>query len=273
MRFQILGTAAAEAWPAPFCLCEACEEARRRGGPDIRTRSGALVDDDLKIDFSPDTVAQVTRLGRTLARLRTILFTHPHSDHMTPTELEWLSRPYTNTPPAQPVDLYGNAEVVEAHQRLFGDGSRVNLRFHVLEPLQPVRTSSGDAILPLPADHMPGALLYRVTRSEGKTFFYGHDSGSYPAATLDALCDGVKLDLAIFDTTCGGLLGRNRGHMAIDGVQAMVAEFRRRGILTDATRAIATHFSHNGKVLHEELVQTFLPHRIEVAYDGMMIRV
>lgn len=58
--------------------------------------------------------------------------------------------------------------------------------------------------------------------------------------------------------------------MAIDGVMKMAAELRRRGATPPHSGAIATHFSHNGNMLREELVQTFLPHHIDVAYDGIM---
>jgi phosphoribosyl 1,2-cyclic phosphate phosphodiesterase len=51
-----------------------------------------------------------------------------------------------------------------------------------------------------------------------------------------------------------------------------VDELRTRGAITDTTRVIATHFSHNGGLLHEELVRAFLPYRIEVAFDGMVVR-
>src|SRR5438477_7413769 len=118
MQIQLLGTAAAEGWPAPFCLCPACEEARRRGGVNIRSRSGALIDDDLKIDFGPDTVSQMQRHRRHLARVRTILFTHQHSDHLAATELEWAAKPFTQTPPP-PIELWGNAQVIEEIRRVF----------------------------------------------------------------------------------------------------------------------------------------------------------
>src|SRR3954447_11821737 len=90
MKLLLMGTAAAEGWPAPACDCDGCREARRRGGPNIRSRSGALLDDDVKIDFSPDTVSQVQRLGRTLTSVRTIVFTHEHSDHLAAPELQWF---------------------------------------------------------------------------------------------------------------------------------------------------------------------------------------
>ena len=50
MKLTYLGTAAAEGWPAVFCNCENCKEAARLGGRNIRTRSQALVNDDLLLD-------------------------------------------------------------------------------------------------------------------------------------------------------------------------------------------------------------------------------
>ena len=55
MQFQYLGTAAAEGWPAVFCRCKYCLEAQRLGGKNIRTRSQAIVNDDLLLDLPPDT--------------------------------------------------------------------------------------------------------------------------------------------------------------------------------------------------------------------------
>ena len=36
-----------------FCRCELCEKARALGGKNIRTRSQALVNDDLLLDLPP----------------------------------------------------------------------------------------------------------------------------------------------------------------------------------------------------------------------------
>lgn len=274
MELTLLGTAAAEAWPAPFCRCDACREARRRGGPNIRSRSGALLDDDLKIDFCADTVSQMQRTGRDLADIRTLLFTHQHTDHIVPSELEWSAPPFTNTPPSSPIAVYGNSEVMGMIGRHFSNPMHYSLDLQpALEPLKPITTVAGDQILPLPADHVKGALTLRITRGD-KTLFYGHDSGLYPTATLDALGEGPALDIALFDCTYGGANPHgNRGHMGVSGIVEMIAELRRRGAVTDKTKLVATHFSHNGGLMYEELVETFLPHGVMVAYDGMVIRV
>ncbi len=274
MELLLLGTAAAEGWPAPFCVCPHCEAARRRGGANLRARSGALLDDDFKIDYAADVVMQMQRSGRSLAGLHTLVFSHQHSDHIIACELRWLAPPFSQTPPAKPIQVYGNAQVMALlHQELAEAPQTARyLELHQLEPFQAVTTRDGDEILPLPADHVVGALLLRITRG-GKTLFYGHDSGLYPPATLDALGDGPPLDILLLDCTSGGQNSGNRGHMDISGIIAMTEELRRREAVTDATRVVATHFSHNGAVLHEELTEMLRPHGIEVAYDGMTVRV
>ncbi len=269
MELLLLGTAAAEGWPAPFCDCPHCQAARKRGGPNLRSRSGALLDDDFKIDFNADTLLQMQRARRSLASVKTLAFTHQHSDHFMPQELEWVGPPYSQTPPAQPIAIYANAPIMAALQE---SALQTNKFFtlHQMEAFQNVTTREGDEILPMPADHVEGAFVLRVKRGE-KTIFYGHDSGLYPQETLTALSDGTALDIALLDCTCGGQKTGNRGHMDVDGVLQMTQELRDRGAITDKTRIIATHFSHNGGLLHEELVQMFLPHRIEVAFDGMTV--
>ena len=272
MRLTIFGTAAAEAWPAPFCRCAACQEARRRGGPNLRSRSGALLDDDLKIDFGPDTVMQLIRAGRDLCDLKTLLFTHQHSDHIVPSELEWSGGVFTGTPPTSPISVLGNEQVCTMILKEFPDPLRLNLALQPpLRAFESVTTPAGDTILPLTADHVAGALVLRVTRPSGKSIFWGHDSGLYPGETLDALEAAGPVDIATFDCTYGGAPSKNRGHMGIDGVVQMRDELARRSVVTEKTKCVATHFSHNGGLLHEELIEAVLPHGILVAFDGITI--
>lgn len=271
MEILLLGTAAAEAWPAPFCVCASCEEARKRGGRDIRTRAGALIDDDLKIDFGPDTVTQLQRVGCSLVNVKTIIFTHQHSDHIVPSELEWAAPPFTNTPPEEPIAVFGNDAVLEMLRAEFPDPASKNLAFHRLTPLETVTTPTGDTILPLPADHAPGALMLEITRN-GRSVLYGHDSGRFPDETVAALAN-APLDLALFDCTYGGQKSSNRGHLGIDGVLETIARLREVRAVTDQTTLVATHFSHNGGLLYDDLAARLAPHGVHVSFDGMMLNI
>ena len=82
MKIKYLGTAAAEAFPAVFCNCKYCNEARELGGKNIRTRSQSLINDDLLIDFPPDTYHHFITHGIRGDRIKYLLITHAHSDHI-----------------------------------------------------------------------------------------------------------------------------------------------------------------------------------------------
>ena len=51
MRLRVLGSAAAEGWPAMFCSCPGCQKARANGGKDLRRRTAYLLDEDTLIDY------------------------------------------------------------------------------------------------------------------------------------------------------------------------------------------------------------------------------
>jgi len=271
MQLCILGTAAAEGWPAPFCVCDACEESRKRGGANLRTRAGALIDDDLKIDFGPDTLMQMQRVGRHLRNVKTLIFTHQHADHLYPNDLGRCINPYTATPPEK-INVYAPAPVMEILQEKCSEKVLSVLDLHLLTPNESVTTTQGDRILPLPADHVEGAVTLLITRGD-KTIFYGHDSGLYPEETLNGLEKNGAVDLVLMDCTSGALETNNRGHMSVFGVEQMRDELKKRGVITEKTRVVATHFSHNGKWLHEDLLAHFTPRGIDVAFDGITIDV
>lgn len=81
MKVQILGTAAAEGFPALFCNCDACKRAFEKGGRNLRTRSGVIVDDHCMIDYSCDTLMHMYQNHLDLAKIDTLLLSHSHEDH------------------------------------------------------------------------------------------------------------------------------------------------------------------------------------------------
>lgn len=81
MKLKYLGTAASEGVPALFCNCKYCKKARKLGGKNIRTRSQTMINDDLLVDFGPDTYLHVLQNGINLLDIKNVLITHCHQDH------------------------------------------------------------------------------------------------------------------------------------------------------------------------------------------------
>ena len=70
MFFQFLGTSAGEQFPAIWCECETCSEARRSGGPNVRSNAAAFLSPDVLIDFGPEVVMQARRFSLDLLRTK-----------------------------------------------------------------------------------------------------------------------------------------------------------------------------------------------------------
>jgi len=102
-----------------------------------------------------------------------------------------------------------------------------------------------------------------------KKILHGYDSGWFPKETWEELRKHT-LDLAILDCTYGGTPGV-RYHMGIDGVLKTEDRMLSEGIANKDTVFIATHFSHNGGLLYEELVSRLQPDNVQVAFDRFRI--
>jgi glyoxylase-like metal-dependent hydrolase (beta-lactamase superfamily II) len=92
MKITYYGTAAAEGIPGLFCKCRVCENARKVKGKEIKTRSQALVDDKILIDFPADTYMHALNYGLPLEDIHTCIVTHSHMDHLYEREL-WCRCP------------------------------------------------------------------------------------------------------------------------------------------------------------------------------------
>jgi phosphoribosyl 1,2-cyclic phosphate phosphodiesterase len=275
MKLHFLGTAAAEGWPAVFCRCDACQRARELGGKNIRTRAGAIVNDTLKIDFGPDTYMQAFRDSVDLSRIEHVVITHTHHDHLLSADLDMFLPPYA-WDNVGTLHIYGNEKAIHQISQSIQSSpdAKDRIRLHLVSPQQTF-TAADCYITPLLADHDPHetCLIYLFEHG-GRRLLWGHDSGYFPTATWDWLEQNAAkkgpLSVAVLDCTLGPLAGM-RGHMGIDGVLAVQEEMMRRNIADDSTLFIATHFSHNGKLMHHELQERLNPSGIEVAFDGWIL--
>ncbi|HIT63546.1 MAG TPA: MBL fold metallo-hydrolase [Candidatus Ventrimonas merdavium] len=273
MKMLYMGTAAAEGWPALFCSCPVCEHARRAGGKNLRTRTQALLDNSLLIDFPPDTYCHALRYGLNLGDIHTLLITHSHMDHWFPTDLihrhEHFGHGATGV-----LDVYGNEAVEKSfYENLLIDRFKPHpiddvVRFHVVRGGDRF-WSGGWEILAVPADHdkREESLVY-ICKKDGKTVFYGHDTGCELSRAAWDLIAAETYSLVSLDATMGQKTAE-RYHMGLPDAERMFRKLEELGCIDAHTVKVVSHFSHNGEMSHEELTAWGAVRGIRAAYDGM----
>ena len=272
MRLTYYGTAAGEGWPGVFCQCPLCRQARRLGGKNIRTRSQALINDDLLLDLPPDNQLHSLYGGLDLGAVRALLFTHSHSDHCYPEDLEFLREPYSHTRQGGLL-VYGNEAVADKVKAACGGlgGVKERFRFETLQANTPLNVL-GYRVLPLRATHTPKeqCLFYRIAQGD-KALLYAHDTGALTEENMAYLsAQSGKLSLVSLDCTCQ----RHRDgkyHMGLADCAAQKEKLLAAGLADGQTVWVVNHFSHNGGWLHEELAYEAGKHGFLAAYDGMTI--
>ena len=274
MKLTYYGTAAAEGWPGLFCRCFWCQEAKRRGGNNIRTRSQASIDDKLLIDFPPDTYLHMLYYGLDLPNYRHCIITHAHEDHLYERDLATRIHGYADDVLPGPLTLYGPDSVIDALNALpewAKDHER--LGWEELHEYQPLMIEDY-TITPLIAAHGQygthpriKCYIYDIKKDEVR-LLYGNDTAYFPERTWDYI-RGRYYHLVSLDCT---MLNRtSKNHMGIQDVLRVQDRLFKIGCADERTKWVITHFSHHGGILHEELVRQMSEYHIYVAYDGFTI--
>jgi len=270
MRLFFLGTAAAEGYPAIFCNCDNCNEARALGGRSRRYRSALLVNDDLLIDFGPDLLASAQTFNRNLSLVTLGLVTHAHADHFIPFNFEMRGEGFTGRRAIPTMHLYGPHEVAERLTQMKPDLSLLRLEAHTVHAFDTWQ-NGGYAFSAFHAYHAVDQLetLFYSIDNGVHSFLYATDTGSFPADTWQAL-EGKSFDVIILEETLG--VGTYDQHLGFDSFLEHADRMRKSGMLRPNGRLIAHHMSHSGNPTHEKVEAILNPHGIEVAYDGLDIR-
>ena len=274
MKLQYLGTAAAEGVPGPFCDCEVCRRSRAAGGRNIRSRSQAVVDGTLLIDFPCDTFYHATLAGLNFLTIRNCLVTHVHGDHLYPNEIANLrpgfSHPPENTPP---FTFWGSEDTAKS---LEGEIARTDGRV-VMNRLAPFTETpiAGYAVTALKAAHgTPHPYIYLIRRG-GRTLLYAHDSDDFPEETWSYLkFRHPRLSFVSMDCTEGA---RNKmpyqgAHMCLGTNKKLREKLIKAGLATEGTPMCLNHFSHNGlNAMYDDFLPLAEAEGFLVSYDGMTV--
>ena len=271
MKLTYLGTAAAEGFPAVFCNCEFCKSARKKGGKNIRTRSQSLINDDLLIDFPPDTYHHFLNGGIEGDRIKYLLITHSHQDHLYADDLMMRGGAYSHN---EREELLSVVAAGEAYEKLNKKGERKS-KYYEISPFAAMNFGEYE-ITALPARHgggKIGAVNYIIKGD--KTILYLHDTGYPYEETFEFIKErGFVFDLVSYDCTNVLIPISNEGsHMGIPNDIETRERLKRIGAVTDKTISVINHFSHNGNPDYDRLTELVRDEGFLVSYDGMSIEI
>ncbi|MBQ0101438.1 MAG: hypothetical protein KBT31_01400 [Firmicutes bacterium] len=288
MKITYLGTAAAEGWPALFCNCESCKKALAAGGRNIRSRSQALINSDLLIDFPADSMWHKVAGGFDFSAVTDLIITHSHCDHFYPVDLQFRSdRSYSHELTSPTLNLYGNEAVLDRYYRAFGCPEKdipkdayytipYGVKPFLAEKFKPFKAGKY-MITPLPARHDAKETCLNYLISDGeKTILYLHDTGLPFDETYAYLAaNNVKADLVSYDCcyVVKQVESRHIGHMGVPGNEFVRDKLIALGVATPSTVHVINHFSHNGMLIYDELQPYAAEKGFVTTYDGMTIEI
>ena len=283
MKIQYWGTAAAEGVPGIFCSCDVCKAARIKKGRCIRTRSQLLINDDLLIDFGPDTYSHTLKYDFDMSRLGHVLITHPHEDHFYPDELTNRLEAYAKNPDEPTLVIHGAEETLYDIRRV----SNANLKYKkqtrvVFDIMKPYESRKiGDYIVtPLPAEHGTKTPYVYLIEQGRKSFLVLNDTGRPSYEVYEYLIKrGIVLSAISFDTTYGNenvlvKYGKADHHMGLLDNVAVKGFLDMNGVTDKHTVCIANHFSHQGvDADYDAMCEHAKRYGFIISYDGLEIEI
>lgn len=278
MKIKYLGTAAAEGIPALFCNCRTCTEARKRGGRNIRTRSQALIDNKILIDFNADTYMHTINGNVDLSKIDYCLVTHAHEDHLYVNDLGCRIPGFSNLGNEKPFMMYGTYGVVAKingyiNSRLLNPKGIVEVC--EIKPYEPFMVENYK-VTALNAWHDVRAfpVIYMIENPMGKTLLYAHDTNYF----FDEVWDYLKENKPNFDFVSLDCTDANTpeldyvGHMNLNDCKKVKNLLLEMGCAHKGTVFCLNHFSHNGTdVLYEEFSEIAEKSGFVVSYDNMEV--
>lgn len=276
MKIKFLGTAAAEGVPAIGCKCRVCKLSREKGGKNMRSRSQALINGELLIEFNPDTLWHSHAYGIDLSEIDHCLITHSHPDHLYLDDIDNFRRDFCHGR-ARAINFYAAADgfnkIKEVSLRPHMGGAVVP---HLVESGKPFEIEGKYRVLPLPATHdvNTSPVFYSISCG-GKKILYAHDTGYFTEEAWQLLKKEGRFDLVSLDCTgCLGIDGHKYvRHMTLSMCLDTLKRMESLGLVDGKTVKVVNHFSHNGGQTYDEMVAEADKHGVTVSYDGLEIEV
>jgi len=274
MKIKYLGTAAAEGIPALFCECDVCKKARINKGKDIRSRSQMLVNDDLLIDYPPDSFYHFQVHEIDLSKIHDLLISHTHEDHFYPLDFEYFLDGFSHPKEGLPFTIHGSEDIGKPLSTFVLNERNQGLKTHIMEPFKTYEVSHYK-VTPLKANHGTTHPYIYIIEDNKKRMLYCHDSGLLLEESIEYLKKNRPIfDLISLDCTEGDKEILYGAHMNLDRNIETVELFKEMGLLKENSKIVLNHFSHNGgHVLYNEISKIAKDKGFIASYDGLEIEI
>lgn len=274
MKIKFFGTAAAEGIPAFFCECTACRKARELGGREVRTRSQALIDGELLLDFPPDTYMHSVSYGLDLTKVKDLFITHSHYDHLFEVDIIRKRPPNARDIKIKTLNVFAAKSSIDRINAFYNGEECLNLK--LIKPFDVVNTN-GYEITALKALHAESTTpVFYIIKKDGKALMYGHDTNYFCDETWEWLeknkpyLNLVSLDCTSANTPVMGYVG----HMNLNDNVKVKERLMEIGCADEKTVFISNHFSHNGaNVNYCEFEPIARQRGFLTSYDGMEVEI
>ena len=304
MKITFLGTSAGESYPAIWCDCENCTYAREHGGRNIRMNTGSMIDDDILLDMNSCGFYTAARLGVSLSKVKHLIVTHPHSDHLTVEPLVWrrasagaveaqgeakyklVSPRFT---PVPMLTIYGNLhtrkKLVDEHPE-YAD-SRLNLQMQFRDIREGVEVDAGDDLKFIPVAAIHGGDGQGITSEEtgswnfahsyiiergGKRLLYALDTGGYEPEMME-LIFSHRFDAVVMEGTFGLNDTPQIGHMNTQKNIEFRNQLLEKHCIKQDTPFFLTHMAPHWTPPYDIYAPMMAEKGFIVAYDGMVAEI
>lgn len=268
MTVRLLGTGGADGIPALFRDDAVSRWARVHGGPDVRTRAAAIVDEGLKIDLPPETAAQLLRNGLRGGDWDFLFFTHSDDDHLALAELQYALYPFTESYELS-FSIFGSETVTGEIRGRYPDWPMDLVEIRSFQPVE----IAGYRVTPLRARHTPGEECFNfLIERGGRRLVYATDTGVWPDETIEFFA-GAAMHLFIVECTNAFCPSSYLGHMDLEGLGYLLSRLRANGGINSDTRVVTTHHAATGGARHCDLRAALAPLGAEPGFDGMLLEV
>lgn len=274
MEILYMGTAAAEGYPALFCNCQRCVAARKLGGRNIRTRSQALIDEKILIDFNADSLYHSNKYGIDFTYINTLLITHTHPDHFYESDLATRRKGMAYLENCQKLNIYGSCDLRAPLDcpDIMQEDKEYGCNFNAVLPYKPFYVE-GYKITALRANHGTVNPYMYIIEKDGKSILYAHDTGLFLEEVWKYIVESkAKFNIVSLDCTEGTAKIDYDSHMNFERNIITKQRLIENGAADNRTEFVLNHFSHNGtNTLYEEFSRIAGKEGFNVSYDGMRV--